>query len=368
MGHIHLEAKYAELLVDYCLEIKANDQLYVRTTFLGEPLAREVYKSALRRGAHVNVDFSFRGQQKLFFESLQSDEQLSWISPQQMEGIKNYDAYLMIRAPYNLREDAGIDAKQLKGRAKYLKPINEHYFTRTADGSLRRSLCQYPTQASAQEAGMELDDYRDFVYAACKLDQDDPKEAWLEVRAQQQHIVDYLNGVSDMRYVASQTDISFSVKDRIWINSDGRSNMPSGEVFSAPVEDSVNGVVHFSYPAIYRGASVEDIVLTVKDGYITEWDAKVGTKVLDEVFQIEGSRRFGEVAIGTNYDIQRVTKNILFDEKIGGSIHMAVGQSYIQNKGKNKSSVHWDMITDMKDGGQIYADGALIYENGKFLI
>jgi len=365
---MEMEEKYARLLVDYCLEIKEADQLYVRTTFLAEPLARSVYKCALERGAHVNIDFNFRGQKKLFFEASTSDEQLSWISPQQEKGIQEYDAYLMIRAPYNLREDAGINAQKLGDRAEHLKALNERYFARTADGTLRRSLCQYPTQASAQEAGMALDDYRHFVYNACKLFAADPAQAWRELGAKQQHIVDYLNQSSEMRYVSAKTDVSFSVKDRIWINSDGRSNMPSGEVFSAPVEDSVNGVVHFSYPAIYRGESVEDIVLKVKDGYITEWDARVGKKVLDEVFEIEGTRRFGEVAIGTNYDIQRVTKNILFDEKIGGSIHMAVGQSYVQNKGKNKSPVHWDMITDMRKGGKIFADETLIYEDGEFLI
>lgn len=354
--------------MDYCLEIKKGENLFVRTTFLAEPLIREVYRAALNRGANVNFDFSFQGQQKLFFSETREEGQLSYISPQQLAGIGSYDAYLVIRAPYNLREDAGIDPALLKKRSSHLKDLNDQYFTRTAEGTLKRSLCQYPTQASAQEAGMDLEEYKSFVFGACKLDKEEPAAAWLEVRKEQQHIVDYLNNVSSMRYVCDRTDITFSVKDRIWINSDGKSNMPSGEVFSAPIEDSVNGQVYFSYPAIYRGKSVENIVLTVRDGLIEDWEASTGQEVLDEVFKIEGARRFGEVAVGTNYDIQRVTKNILFDEKIGGSIHMAVGQSYIQNKGKNKSSIHWDMITDMKTGGRIYADGVRIYEDGRFVI
>ncbi|MBX2817386.1 MAG: aminopeptidase [Saprospiraceae bacterium] len=363
-----MEESYAKLLAGYCLDIQKGDRVYVRTTFLAQPLVHHFYREALQRGAHVNVDFSFPEQQKLFIEHVTTDDQLAWCSPQQHAGIHDYDAYLVIRAPYNLREDHGLDGDRLKARAAHLKPLNEAYFRRTAAGELKRCLCQYPTQAAAQEAGMSLSAYRDFVFGACGLLDPNPEEYWLRVRKEQQHIVDHLNKVSSMRYLNKTTDICFEVKDRIWINSDGRSNMPSGEVFTAPIEDSVNGTVHFTYPAIYRGASVEDIVLTVKDGLIVEWDAKVGKTVLDEVFAIEGAKRFGEVAIGTNYHIQKVTKNILFDEKIGGSIHMAVGQSYLQNGGKNQSTIHWDMITDMQDGGQIYADGQLIYEDGKFLI
>jgi aminopeptidase len=162
--------------------------------------------------------------------------------------------------------------------------------------------------------------------------------------------------------------MSFSVKGRKWINSDGRANMPSGEVFSAPIEDSVNGWAYFSYPTIYMGKDVEGVRLEVKDGEVVKWSAEKGQDVLDKVFSVEGARRWGEVAVGTNMNIQRTTRNILFDEKIGGSIHMAVGQSYKQCGGKNESAVHWDMITDMRDGGEIIADGEVIYRNGAFVI
>ena len=164
------------------------------------------------------------------------------------------------------------------------------------------------------------------------------------------------------------TDISFSTKDRIWINSDGHYNMPSGEVFTGPVEDSVQGHVYFTYPTVYEGADVEGVFLEVDKGVVSTWKADKGQDVLDRVFSIEGARQFGEVAIGTNYSIQRATKNILFDEKIGGSIHMAIGASYPETGGNNESAVHWDMIKDMKTDGQIFADDILIYENGEFII
>lgn len=333
---------------------------------LAEPLIRELFRGAMKRGANVVTDMSFSGQHKIFMQHADED-QLSFVTPNNEVAMHEYDAFVYIKAPYNLKEDQGIDPEKRKLRSSALKGINQAYFNRTANGELARSLCQYPTQASAQEAGMSLEEYRDFVFKACNLDKPDPSKAWLEVREKQQDIVDHLNTVDKVRYVGSRTDITFSVKGRKWINSDGRTNMPSGEVFTGPVEDSVNGNVYFDYPSIFMGTEVQGIHLEVKDGNVVNWSAEKGNEILDQVFNTEGARRFGEVAIGTNYNIQRATKNILFDEKIGGTIHMAVGQSYKQTGGLNQSPIHWDMISEMKDGGQIYTDGKLIYENGVFL-
>lgn len=360
------EQKYANLLLDYCLEIKEGNKLYIKSSTLAEPLLRELYREGIRRGAHIVIDMSFRGQNKIFMDNANKD-QLHFSSPNHIEAMNQYDAYLYIRAPFNLREDQNIDSNKRKIRSLALKDLNQAYFDRTASGEMVRSLCQYPTQASAQEAGMSLEEYRDFVFKACNLHKESPKKAWLEVREKQQSIVDHLNTVDKVRYVGTGTDISFSVKGRTWINSDGRTNMPSGEVFTGPVEDSVNGKVYFEYPSIYMGTEVQGISLEVKDGNVVKWSAKKGGEILDHVFDIEGARKFGEVAIGTNYNIQTPTKNILFDEKIGGTIHMAVGQSYKQTGGKNQSPIHWDLISEMKDGGQIYTDNNLIYENGVFL-
>ena len=359
--------KYAKLLVHYCLEIKAGEKLLVRSTTLAEPLIREVYKAALKAGAHVEVDFSFRSKNRIFIEEGNVD-QLEQLPILYSKAMEEFDAYLYIRAPYDLREDVHLDKDKLKIRQSALKEIQQLYFQRTGNGSLKRNLCQYPTEACAQEAGMSLEEYERFIFNACHLYDEKPEEAWLKVRAKQQKIVDFLNTKDKIRYVGEGTDISFSVKDRIWINSDGQNNMPSGEVFTGPIENSVNGVVHFAYPSIYMSKEVQGITLWVKDGYVEKWDAKIGIDILDKVFEIDGARYFGEVAIGTNYNIQRATKNILFDEKIGGTIHMAIGQSYSQTGAKNQSSIHWDMIADMKKGGQIWADEEKIYENGAFLI
>lgn len=358
--------KYAQLLVNYCLELKKGDKLMIKTTTLAEDLVREVYREAIKVGAHVETDLIFREKSRIFLENA-NDDQLSYISANSEYVIKNFDAYLYIMAPFNLREDANVDQEKKTKQSLAGRELNKVFSQRTADGSLTRSLCLYPTQASAQEAGMSLEEYSAFVYGACNLMSDDPAAVWRQVRERQQRVVDHLNQCSTIRYKNKKSDISFSVAGRTWINSDGRVNMPSGEVFTGPVEDSVNGTVHFDYPSIFRSQEVRGVTFEVKDGDIVKWSAEMGQSVLDEIMQIDGARRFGEVAIGTNYSIQQPTKNILFDEKIGGTIHMAIGQSYIQTGGTNQSVIHWDLIADMTDGGEIWADDKLIYQDGKFL-
>jgi len=359
--------KYANLLVNYCLAVKPDEKVYVKSSSLAENLLKYVHDEILKAGGHPYISMSVKGTDVSFFDYA-NEEQIGHINQFSELALNEFDCYLVIRAPHNLREGARIDNDKRKARAIATKPLNTTYFDRTASGDMRRSLCQYPTNASAQEAGMSLEEYERFVFDACGLFEDNPESLWLKVREEQQKLVDYLHTKDVIRYVTRETDITYRTKGRTWINSDGRTNMPSGEVFTAPIEDSVNGQIVFSYPSIYRGESVEEVKLTVKDGIIIDWDAKQGKAVLDEVFQIEGTRVFGEAAIGTNYRIQQVTKNILFDEKIGGSIHMAIGQAYKQCGGTNQSPIHWDMITDMQNGGQIYADGELFYENGKVIL
>lgn len=359
--------KYAHLLVHYCLELKKGEKLYVTTTTLGEPLLKEVYREAVRVGAHVEYQLTFSEQHKILIAEA-DDEQLDHVNPFYKEMMETYDAYLVIRAPFNLREDQNNDPTKTTQRQKAMNVVNQIYSMRIADRSLKRSLCQFPTQASAQEAGMSLEEYEHFVYEACNLYDENPAESWLKVRESQRTIVDYLNACHQIRYKNQHSDVSFSVKDRVWINSDGRSNMPSGEVFTGPIEDTVQGYIYFDYPSIFMGTEVTGIRLEIENGKVVKWTADKGKDVLDRVFAIEGATYFGEVAIGTNYNIQRITKNILFDEKIGGSVHMAVGQSYKQTGGVNSSPIHWDMIADMKQGGEIWADEKLIYRDGQFLI
>ena len=360
--------KYARLLTHYCLQVKPGDKVFISSTLLAEPLVREVYREAYAAGAAlVEYDLAFRERERVFMENA-SEAALRTTPVLTRLAMESFDCYLNIRAPYNLRETSGATPERAQLRTDALAPLNKAYFERTADRRLKRNLCQYPTDAAAQEAGMGLAEYEQFVFGACKLFADDPQAAWLRLRADQQRIVDHLNRCKTVRYLADGTDITFSTEGRTWMNSDGQTNMPSGEVYTSPVENAVNGTVHFSYPCIYQGNEVEGVTLWVKDGLVEKWEARRGQDFLDKIFEMPGTRRFGEAAIGTNYGIQRMTKNILFDEKIGGTVHMAIGQSYLQTGGKNESPVHWDMITDMTRGGEIWADGEMIYENGQFLI
>ncbi len=360
------EVRYARLLVDYCLEIKAGERLLVSTTTLGEPLLREVYRLALERGAHVEANVEWDGKTRTFLQSA-SEFALDYVPAQLREAYEHFDAYLAIRAPYNLRDLQQAPQAAQQRRNAALAGINATYTQRTGKRELRRNLCQYPTQAAAQDAGMSLDEYRDFVFGACKLNEPDPQAAWLTVRERQQAIVDHLNSCTQFRYRNADSDLSFSTVGRRWINSDGQTNMPSGEVYTSPVEDSVEGVIRFDYPAVHGGHEVEDVTLWVEQGEVKRWEARRGGDYLDQIFAMPGTRRFGEAAIGTNYSIDRFTRNILFDEKIGGTVHLALGQSYAQCGGLNTSNVHWDLLAGMRQGGEIYADGELIYRDGHFV-
>ncbi len=362
-----MEEKYADLLLRYCLRVEKGDQIIVHSSLLAEPLLREIYRLGTRMGALVEFDLMLEEQSRIFFSEA-GEDLIRTVSPVALHRFDHYNKYLNIQAPYNLTEDKNIPGEKLKMRKLALEPIHTLYFQRTADGSMDRCLCQYPTRAAAQAAEMSLEEYQKFVYQACRLYDDDPAESWRNLRHEQQQITDLLNQSTRIQYQGPHVDISFSCAGRLWINSDGRANMPSGEIFTAPVDDSTNGKVYFTYPAYYRGQEVSGITLHIKKGYITEWSAEKGQAVLDEVFQIEGARRLGEAAIGNNYRITQMTKNILFDEKIGGTIHLAVGQAYPQNNGTNKSVIHWDMITDMKKDSRIIADGNTIYENGRFTL
>ena len=359
--------KYAHLLVNYCVNLQAGERLYIETTTLAEPLVREIYREALRAGGLPHVAFEFRDQRSIQWQE-SNVEQLGYVQPLYAQAMTEFEAYIHIRAPFYSNEVVMPTLEQKKAVAKAQHLYRQRYSERTATLDMKRNLCEFPTIANAQNAGMTLEEYADFIAQACYLYEENPAEHWLKLSKYQQSIVDFLNRQQTIRYKGEGTDLTFSVKERIWINSDGKTNMPSGEVYTTPVEDSANGVVHFAYPSIFEGQEVEGITLWVKDGEIYKWEAKKGKDLLDKIFQIDGARRFGEAAIGCNMNIQRPVKNILFDEKIGGTVHLAVGQAYLQTGGKNNSAIHWDMIADMKNGGEIYANDEKIYENGSFLI
>lgn len=367
MIHPMLE-KYAKVLVNYCLEIKKGDTFLIQGNMLSEPLIKAVYKEAVTNGAHPLVLVNFEGQNNIFF-NYASEEQLSYESPFMRYLYENVDAVLNILGSYNTKALSNVDPEKIKKRNLAATELREIFNERAAAGELKWNICQYPTLADAQEASMSLEEYEEFVFQACHLDKDDPVKYWLEFGERLKEIADYLNVVEELHFVSEDTDLRCRVKGRTWIPEMGKENYPGGEVFTGPIEDSVEGQIRFSFPGIFQGREIEDIRLTFEQGKVVKATAAKGEELLQALLDTdEGARYVGEIAIGCNYGITRFSRNMLFDEKIGGTIHLAIGASYPETGGKNKSTIHWDMLCDMKNSGVIYADGKKIYENGQFLI
>ncbi len=358
--------KYAFLLANYCLEVQKGDKVMIRSTYLSEKLIVEVAKEVAKAGGIPVVNIDIQDFDNAWMSNSELS-QLEWVNPMTKIWNEEFNGFLFIRAPFENKDQIVVSQDKRNKYNAAQSPIRQLYMNRTGTRDMKRNLCQFPTEHSAKEAGMTLEEYEKFVFNACNLFEENPLEAWQKFGNNQQKTVDYLNSKRNIRYIGSNCDLSFSTEGRIWINSDGKTNMPSGEIYTAPVDNSMNGWVKFSLPSLYMGETVENVSLEIKDGYIEKWDASSNKEFLDKIFNIEGTRRFGEAAIGTNFNIQQATRNILFDEKIGGTVHLAIGDAYKQCNGVNESSVHWDMITDMTDG-EIYADDELCYKNGKFII
>lgn len=358
--------KLAKVLVNYSTKVKPGDFVFISGDIATEPWVVEVAKEAVRAGAHVETSMSSQNVTEAILKNA-TDEQLMQEGTINKVVMEKADVWLSAWGGTNTKSFSNISGEKFKLRAQGNKKSQEIYLKRIGDGSLRWCGTMFPTVSDAQEAAMSLEEYEDFVYGAGLVESDDPAEEWRKISEKQERWVKYLDTKKEIHFIAEGTDITAKVQGRKWINCDGKLNFPDGEIFTSPIEDSLNGYITFTYPSIYMGQEVEGIKLEVKGGKVVKWEAEKGYELLDALIKTdEGASYFGEVAIGTNYGIKRFTKNILFDEKIGGSIHMAIGNSLDQAGGKNKSAIHWDMICDMKTNGKIYADEELFYENGYF--
>lgn len=361
-------AKMADVLVNYSLGLKAGDLFLIQSTDLAANLIKEVYRAALKVGAHPEVRIQLEGLDKLFL-SMASDEQLQHISPAMELVYEKYDAFLGIKADQNTKALTSVDSRRIAMRQRATARLSKLFMERSAKGEMRWCACLFPTHALAQEACMALDEYYEFVMEACLLNEPDPVAAWQALHDRQEKYVHFLNQVDEIVVKAPDTDLRLRVGGRKWENCDGKMNLPDGEVFTAPWEDSVEGTIRFSFPGIYVGKEIEDIRLTFEKGKVVKASASKGAELLHSLLETdEGARRVGEFAIATNPGITKFTKNMLFDEKMGGTIHLALGNAYPETGGKNTSGIHWDMLCDMRDGGEIYADGKLIYRNGEMLV
>jgi len=365
----------AKTLVHYSTEVKPGDHVGILTQPVALPLAEEVYRQALAAGGYPHVllgGLRSRAETEaleyiLFTEG--NDDQIQHVNRFDKMVREEFDVMVVLQSQSNTRRLSNVDPAKQQLRDRANTEVTKIYRQRGASGDLRWVITLYPTQAVAQDAEMSLEEFSDYVYGTTFSDTDDPVAEWNRIHDEQQRLVDWLKGKKLLTVKGPNVDLEVSIEGRDFINSDGKRNMPSGEIYTSPVEDAVNGWVRFTYPAIRQGREVEGVELKFEQGKVVEASAKKNQDFLISMLDTdEGARYLGEFAIGTNKRINRFIKNILFDEKIGGTIHMALGFGFAQVGGKNESAIHWDLICDMRDGGQIFADGELFYESGVFKV
>jgi len=364
----------AKVLVEYSLAVRPGDHVAIIGSPLAEPLIKEVFRNTLHAGGHP---YPFMGLELLrgmdgFDEILfkeGNDDQIQHVSKIDTMIFTEFECMISIRSQGNTHALSGVDPSRQVMRRKARSSIVDSYFTRSAANEFRWCGTLFPTNAYAQDADMSLTEFEDYVYRTTYADTDDPVRKWKEVHEQQQVWVDWLEGKKQVEVKGANVDMSLSIEGRTFINSDGQRNMPSGELFTGPVEESVNGWVNFTFPAVYEGREVEGVRLEFEEGRVVKASAEKNEAFLLEMLDSDpGARYLGEWAIGTNKMINRFIKNILFDEKIGGTFHLALGRGYPETGSKNVSSIHWDMICDMREGGEIIVDGELFYKSGDILI
>lgn len=359
--------KLARILVNYSTEVKPGDFVYVRADEVATPWAKAVVREAVKAGGHVEVVLTSEEINEVILKESTAD-QLHEGSLINETLLARADVWLTAWGSRNPKYGSNIDAQKVKDASIGAKGWRKFYSERMGDGSLRWCGTQFPAMGDAQEAGMSLEEYEDFVYGAGLLNEEDPAAEWKRISKEQDRWVAYLNTKKSIRIVTADSEVVANVEGRTWVNCDGKLNFPDGEIYTSPVEDGVDGHVYFEFPLIYSGKEIQGIRLKIEKGRITEASAEKGEDLLLTILDTdEGARTFGELAIGTNYGIQKITKNILFDEKIGGTFHMAIGDSFPEAGGKNRSVIHWDMIGELRKGGKIYGDGELFHENGHFL-
>ncbi|HZT97021.1 MAG TPA: aminopeptidase [Chloroflexota bacterium] len=359
--------KMAEVLVGYSIGVEPGQSVAIESPLQGEPLAVECVRAVLAAGGFPWTRFSASSAREVLLRE-GSDEQLRFISPLSRASVEEADASIAILAPENTRTLNTVDPAKITVNQQAHQPLLEAFMRRSASGELAWTAAMYPTQAAAQDAGMSLSEYEDFVYEACLLNEPDPVAAWQALGAKQQRVVDWLSGKTEIHISAPGTDFRVGIKDRTWLNDDGKKNFPGGEVFTGPIEDSAEGTVSFTFPGFYGGKEVQGIRLRFEAGKVVDAAAETNEDFLIQMLDTDaGARRLGELAIGTNQGVQAFTKNVLFDEKIGGTFHMALGASYPETGGTNESSIHWDIVCDLRRGGEIRGDGEILSQDGRFV-
>lgn len=364
--------KMAQVIVRYSLNVQESNRVWMTGESAGLPLMEAIYEELIKVGAHVKTTVIPAGWDEIFFRYA-SPQQLQHTCPFTLNEASLCDHRIRVCGPTNTRGLSNIDAKKQALVTKANQPILGKILQRSASNTLDWIVTLCPTPAGAQEGNMGILEYEDFVFKAAHLDEEDPVSYMLEVEKRQQKIIDYVETKKELHFITSHgTDLRVNIEGMKWRNSCGKRNYPDGEVFTGPnlhaADGGVNGTVHYTYPAIWQNTIVEGVKLTFEKGRVVDAQASRNASFLKSMLETdEGASRLGEIAIGTNYKIQKFTHNILFDEKIGGTFHAALGMGYPETGNSNQSALHWDMICDLREGGAITVDGQIISKDGKFL-
>jgi aminopeptidase len=367
--------RLARLLVEYSTKIGRGDRVLIEAEPPAEPLVRALFEYILKAGGHPQLLMSLSGLASSGLEDIfmtyANDEQLDFVPPFYKLAYDTFESRIRIWSESNTKSLTNIDRTRLSRRSKTMEPILQAQLTRGDKGEFRWMTTMFPTDAYAQDAEMSLSEFEDLFFRACHVDDPvhEPITYWKSVEVDQQKVIDALRGHEHVILRGPNCDLALSIKDRVFINSCGQRNMPDGEIYTGPVEGSTDGWIRFTYPAVHGGNEVEGIELKFSEGCVVEAKAEKNQTLLEQMIETDsGARYLGEFAIGTNFNVQQLTRNILFDEKIGGTIHVALGAGYPKTGSVNKSAIHWDMITDMSEGGEIIVDGTIIYKDGDFCL
>jgi aminopeptidase len=359
--------RLAKILVGYSTEVTEGETVSIDGESAAEPLLLAVYEEVLKAGANPILNVSLEGQSAAYYK-LADDRQLDWISPVSEWLLDNADVRIAVGASTNTRELSAVPPERQTRRQSATGELMGRAMERSAKGEFRWCYTIYPTNAYASEAEMSLAEYEDFYFDACLAGDGDPLTAWERASAETRRLSEAIQGHEEVRVIAPGTDITLGIAGRTFIPCDGRHNMPDGEFFTGPVEDSVEGEVSFHLPATVGGREVTGVRLRFQSGKVVDASAERGEEFLVKLLDTDpGARRLGELGIGTNYAIDRGTREVLLDEKIGGTVHMAVGKSYPESGGENDSAVHTDLVCDLRLGGKLLVDGEEFQVDGKFV-
>jgi aminopeptidase len=358
----------ARILVEHSTQVRPGDVCTIEGGSAAEPLLQAVYERVLAAGGNPIVQMAMEEQAPAFFENA-SDEQLQWVSPTSEWIVENADVRIAVMASQNTRALSQVPPERQTRMQAARQHLMKRMMERSAEGSYRWALTLFPTHAYASEAGMSLSDYEAFYYGACLATDEDPVGAWRRQSEETERLAEWIEGRSEVRVTGEGTDLRLGIEGRNFIAAAGRHNMPDGEFFTGPIEDSAEGEICFHLPATYAGREISGVRFRFEGGKVVDATAEKGEDFLVQMLDTdEGARRLGELGIGTNYGITDGSGEILLDEKIGGTVHLAVGRSYPETGGVNESAIHWDMICDLRRGGRIEVDGELLQEDGRFQI